>query len=111
MPKRRLLLLVGLTIAAVAVPVVLALLPHPGVTKANFDRVQNGMTKAEVNQFLGVERAFAGDFDGSMAIWDGDDGSKAIIQFHADGSAYIKEWRPSTESITDKFRRWLHLPK
>jgi outer membrane protein assembly factor BamE (lipoprotein component of BamABCDE complex) len=53
--KTRLLLIVFLPLTAVAVSVgMLAMLPPgPGVTKANFDRIEKGMTRAQVEEIMG----------------------------------------------------------
>ena len=108
--------------------VVLAMLPpddRPGVTKANFDRVQDGMTKAEVEAIFGekgkqpyiLELSFEPHelaahvslcregFDG--AVWRSGD-SGATIAFCND-RVVLKRWGGSTETIFDKVCRWLRL--
>ncbi len=107
MPKRRLLLLAALTLAVIAAPVAWELRDHPGVTKANFDRIQKGMTPAEVSQLLGGP---PGDVLIHTCWWSNDDGSEVVIHF-SQHAVRNKTWNPSAETIADKFRRWLHLPK
>ena len=55
MKKKRLLLIVGGMAAFVGLTLgVLALLPpKPGVTKENYDRIEVGMTRGEVEQIFG----------------------------------------------------------
>jgi len=43
-------------IAAVVLGVLSILPPRPGVTKATFDRIEDGMTRTEVEQIFGPER-------------------------------------------------------
>ena len=62
---------------------VLAVLPSgPGVTKANFDRIEEGMTRAEVDELFGgkvlLERLDQG------WTWIADDGSEVWIGFRGD---------------------------
>jgi len=125
--KRRYLIVAGILAGCVcaALGVVAMLPPQPGVTKANFDRIEIGMTKSEVEQIFGRERTvspspfrslvvlatFQCDFEGvAVMCWDADNGSWAGIGFK--GNCVVdKHWRNSPETFTDKFRRWLHLPK
>src|ERR1017187_4650698 len=52
--KKRLILIASLPLTIAVTVGVLALLPpSPGVTKANFDRIQDDMTNADVKQILG----------------------------------------------------------
>jgi hypothetical protein len=115
MTRKHLLLLAPLPLAVAVTLAALALRPpRPGVTKANFDRIQDGMTKAEVERLLGGTglpfHGFANQEPLRTFVWSGDDGSIAFVEI-TDNSVVSKQWRPSTESITDKLRRWLHLPK
>jgi hypothetical protein len=113
MTKKRLLLIAALPLAIVVTFGVVAMLPpRPGVTKGNFDRIQNGMTLGEAEEIFGSPCIFLVDaqrpeldFRGwSSEGWDGD---FAKIYFEKDVVA-SKEWLP--EPILDKIRRWLHLP-
>ena len=54
--KKRLLLIASLPLAIVVTLGVLAQLPpRPGVTRANFDRIEKGMTLAQVEEIFGKE--------------------------------------------------------
>jgi hypothetical protein len=104
MNRKHLLLLGPLSVAVAVTLSALALLwwPHPGVTKA------------EVEQLLGGTglpfHGFAHQNPPRTFVWEGEDGSIAFVEF-TDNSVISKKWEPSTESIADKLRRWLHLPK
>jgi hypothetical protein len=78
----------------------------PGVTKANFDRIEEGMTLQEVEQIFGRP----GKYTWGGYSWQADDGARAFVVFAFNGdSAGHKNWENSTESPLDKLRRWLHL--
>jgi hypothetical protein len=90
-----------------------AMIPRSGVTKGNFDRVENGMTKTEVEQIFGNGPNFEsmcfpayGIDNPSCHTWTSGDGSSAQIIFDAD-RVHEKTWTPSTETIFQKLRRWL----
>ncbi len=89
---------------------VLAMLPpRPGVTKATFDRIQDGLTLSGVEELPGRENG--GDIEGtSRGVWKANDGSIVCIRF-VDDCVFGKLWFDSDETILDKIRRWLHLPK
>jgi hypothetical protein len=111
MTKRRLLLLAALPLVIVVTLGVLAMLPpntRPGVTKANFDRIEIGMTMAEVEEILGGKGKSFDEDDKAFMYWDADDGSLATIRF-VDNCVPDKTWYDSDETIPDKIRRWLHL--
>jgi len=117
MSRRRLIILSIGAIAVVSIGLgILAVLPpQPGVTKANFDRIEKGMTLADVEAILGSESMSHFDHGESgplisREIWHGVDRSSTRITFD-DGIVCEKQWRDSTETLTDKLRRWLHLPK
>lgn len=113
MTKKRLLLFAVLPVTVAGILGVLAMLPpRPGVTKANFDRIQEGMNVQEVELLLGGPGLpFHGFLDRPRGIfvWQADDDSIALVEI-VDDSVTSKTWQPSTESITDKIHRWLHLP-
>ena len=44
-----------------------------------------------------------------IATWMNDDGSRVSIVFIND-EVHHMNWTYSTETIVDKFRRWLHRP-
>jgi hypothetical protein len=114
--KNRLLLIASLPLIIAVTLGVLALLPpSPGVTKANFERIQKGMTLAEVEEILGRKAYQSVRYvvDGEVKqeterIWAADDGSGAGVDF-VDDCVTDKEWAYSHEPILHKIRRWLHL--
>lgn len=118
MTKKRLLLIAFLLLTIAVIVGVLALLPpSPGVTKANFDRIKEGMDRTEVEEILGgkahkiqpTHRAKGMPGPGVMvAFWGADDGSGVWITFMTGGVAG-KSWTDSDEAFFQKFRRWLHL--
>lgn len=103
-------LLVILLVAGFGVDMMLP--DGPGVTKANIDRVENGMTRDEAAALFGNEYYLGftyGKTDSWMVkSWARDDGSFAEIVF-TNGVVSSKTWRDSTETILAKLRRWLHL--
>lgn len=109
--KKRLLLIAPLPLACAMTLGVLAMLPpSPGVTKANFDRIHEGMTLAEVEALFG-EKGNWWDGAGQKGLpmcWTAKDGSGAVVEF-VDESVAIKQWADSHETILDKIERWVHL--
>ncbi len=101
MRKRRWLLL-GLLIAgsgcAVAVALVL-LPPGPEVTPENYGRVQNGMTRAEVEAIFGAPpTAVPSD---NEAMWESGDGYRiAAVEFDEDGRVAGSNWVSYTDDRT-----------
>jgi hypothetical protein len=120
MRKKKRLILIALPLAVVAVTlgVLVMLPPRPGVTKTNCDRIQVGMTRAEVEEifggpsdpdhfYLGVVRSM--ELTQTREIWE-NNGFIADIVF--DKNMHVKAiaiWS-HRESFFDKLRRWLHLP-
>jgi hypothetical protein len=113
MTKKHLLLIASLPLTIAVMLGVLALLPpRPGVTKANFDRIENRMTRAEVEEIFGGRgRPFLGD-DESWMLWEADDGSWVTIVFRdaCIADKHWQSWHDSHETVLAKIRRWLHLP-
>jgi hypothetical protein len=92
MRKTRWLLLGSLLACIVGlVLVVLALLPpRPGVTKENFDRIHNGMTRAEVEAIFGDE---SGRHKDQVALWVSDDAADlALVAFDNEDRVLVKNW-------------------
>lgn len=108
MTKKRLLLIASLLLV---IAVTLAMLPpRSGVTKANFDRIEKGMTLAELEEIFG-EKGNWWDGAGRKGLpmcWTAKDGLGADVEF-VDESVARKQWADSHETIFDKIRRWLHL--
>ena len=127
MTKKHLILIAaGPFVIAVTLGVLTILPPRPGVTNANFDRIEKGMTKAKVEQVFGgegelplsiqrgmtkaeVEQVFGREALKSVLDWKAADGSLAEIRFKND-CVSEKEWYDSEGTFLDKIRRWLHLP-
>jgi hypothetical protein len=113
MTKKRLALfaVLSLTVAVMTLCVLTMLPPGPCVTKANCERIEHGMTLAQVEEVFGRLAEVEGDFGGegpAIFIWWNDDGSVARISF-LKGGVDSKIWFDSNETIPDKIRRWLHL--
>jgi len=111
--RRRYLISAAVLAACVCIALgVLAMLPaQSGVTKENFDRIEKGMALKEVEENLGKRPIPPSPFDHEKTIvWFAHDGSAAWITFENDAVDDFL-WVQSPESIPDKLRRWLHLPK
>jgi hypothetical protein len=110
--RRRILLSAAVLIASACLALgVLAMLPpRPSVMKANFDRIEVGMTGAEVHAVLGdPHQLFGPEGPATWGHWRHSDGSSITINFS--GTKVVrKQFHSSTETIPDKLRRWLHLP-
>lgn len=101
--RRRYLIYVAILAACVCIAIgVLAMLrDRPGVTKANYDRIAIGMTRAEVAAILGEPS----DKKGSAAYYDHFNGSVAIVFFDGDkvrNSGFI----PSIETLPAPCQNW-----
>jgi hypothetical protein len=103
-------LIASLPLAVLVIIGVLAMLPaRPGVTKGNFDRIENGMTLAEVDKIFGKPGSFGNDLPtrtSALSSWRSENDELACI-FFDHGIVYDKEWHG--ETIIDRIRRWLHL--
>ena len=98
---------------------VLALLPAgSGVTKKNFDRIEKGMTLAEVEGIFGKPSSAMVVAGADIELvnlfpkyhyWLRDDGAEAWIGF-SDFVVSDMEWRESNETNLERIRRWLHMP-
>jgi hypothetical protein len=115
MRKRLILATVALSVAVYIVLTVLALQPpRHGLTKANFDRVEDGMSLLDVETiFGGMPRYGNQSPQGQLYftwVWQGDDGAGAIITVFGNKGVTHKQWiPPSEETFLDKIRRWLRL--
>ena len=94
--------------------------PCPGPTKANFDRIQDGMAHKDVEAILGKNSdVFLVSFGRwrsttdimSVLIWKRDDGAAILIDYGPRDNVVGKTWVDSNETICQKINRWLHLPK
>jgi hypothetical protein len=107
MTKKRLLLIALFPLAIVVTLGVLVMLPpRPGVTKANFDQIGVGMTRAEVEAIFGREGS--GPLGETAFYWNQDDWSLARIDF-LDNCVTDKAWGGSHLTGLNRVRRWLRL--
>ena len=123
MTKKRYLAVSGVLVGIVCLgALVLALLPHsPGVTKAKFDRIQEGMTPAEVETILGIsfnggediaqlfqDRRQAGI---SSFFWRVDEGAMEIdfIDNRVSNKGWVDTFAPLTRFQCWFGFRWEHL--
>jgi hypothetical protein len=110
--KNRCILVAGLLAVGVCLTLaVLVLLPpRPGVTKANYDRIEEGMSLAEINAILGRPPDMVeGGAEEMWHGWIGEDGFVHVV-FAGDSTFVRKEWRDSPRTLSEKVRQWLHLP-
>jgi hypothetical protein len=113
MTKNRGYLIFAAVLAALVVVLgFFTLLPaQPGVTKANFDRIEKGMTRAEVEAIFGGPGEPPHGMHGPpVFMMKGPDNASVIVEFDIGGAAE-KHWFPTDETFADKMRRWLHLAK
>jgi hypothetical protein len=127
--RRRLrFLLIGVAcLALLTVGTAWLLLHGPGsaITKANFDRIENGMTLAQVEELFGKQgAAFHGyaehdllkfpdrDYVRKPYLWENVDRSYAIVVFDENRRVVEKaRWEDSPDKLGDKIRRLLHWPR
>jgi hypothetical protein len=119
MTKKRWIVLAGLLAVCIALTLaVFALLAaRPGVTPANIERIQDGMTRAEVEQILdgpGVSRGEIGD--ATLLAWHNPhDGTHVGVYFDPDNRVIGKNWarkeinRVAPDSFLQELRRLLRL--
>ena len=115
MKKRLILATVAVVAIACTVLGTLAMLPpRPGVTKVNFDRIEEGMKLEEVELILGKDSWTSVDGlseSGSFRVqtWYGADKACARFAFQ-DECVSSKTWIDSTETASEKLCRWVHWP-
>jgi hypothetical protein len=99
---------------ALALAVLATLPPRAGVTKANYDRIEEGMTLAEVQELFGKAGFVFHGYPNKPALaycWENEGRSLAILFFDENGKVVEKaNWAESTESIGDKMLRLIHWP-
>jgi len=84
---------------------VLTMLPCSNVTKANLDRIQEGMTEAEIAAIIGDTRCLTILVKGrTWAVWTADNGDAACIDL-TNSCVSLKHWHKDTQSVFVKFRR------
>jgi hypothetical protein len=96
MNKKRYLLVGSAGVAACAAAVIILSLMslQPGVTKPNFERVEIGMTRAEVSGILGEQNSPTCEY-----AWVGETGT-AVLDFDDDSRVQSKVWVPSRDDRT-----------
>jgi hypothetical protein len=123
MTKRRCVVMACIAVVSVAIslPTILALIPSgPGPTKTNFDKIQKGMPRAEVEAILGpdgwCEAAFSSGIGFSWWVWTSKDGARVRVGYLMvpDGEIVrytVNEmsWTPSNETTFERLKRWLHV--
>jgi hypothetical protein len=133
MKKKYLLLLAAIAViaACVFVFVVVVLPTRSGVTKANFDQIEKGMSRADIVEIFGEHQPSTGGtellhvdayddlilwlkygrhdtLEGSFEFWSAADGSTASVWFSRD-RVLGKKWYPSPYTFWDTLRRWVGL--
>ena len=125
MKKARWILVAGLLVLAVLVGVgifVPSLLPpSPGVTRANFDRIEDSMTFTEVEAICG--RGPAQVFETFLVLEERNDEikfartcvwtdgrGKAVINFDQTGRVMSREWLPWHRLMLEKFQNGILPP-
>jgi hypothetical protein len=83
---------------------------RPCLSKANFDRIEMGMTREEVERILGQPTGQADRIDDGIAevVWIGADDARARIEF-ANGVVRDMAFQESNETAWDKLRRWTRV--
>src|SRR5581483_10869205 len=95
---------------------------QPGVTKANFERIEEGMTRREVEALLGGPpcddspsgRNWSELHNGKLTlgwtreVWGGNHGAARLV-FNEEGHVVHKHWSDSPEPLLERIRRWLRL--
>jgi hypothetical protein len=114
--RRLLLMLAGFPcLGALAWGIMAMLPPQPGVTKANFNRIKEGMTLAEVEAIFSFANAkVTNDPDPVSSTlwgdtWFSDDRDIAVVVWFNNATVVGKEWHGPSETFLDRLRRWLHL--
>src|SRR5689334_17164851 len=101
--KRCYLITVAILATCVCITLgVLAMLPRPCVTKEHFDRIEKGMTKAEVEEILGhaFHEGVSFGAGGEMLWLQGDDDSVAEIIL-MDDCVSEKRWHASVGTLSE----------
>jgi len=123
MRKKCSLLIALLPLAIIVILGVLAMVPpRAGITKANFDRIEKGMTRAEVAEILGREPDAVGDEivgrhpDATRPhrdlMWrDGDGGWRVLVSFK-DDLVHGTGWYVGVDdqSLVERFQHLIHWP-
>jgi hypothetical protein len=106
--NRRRILCLALAAVALTLGLVVLLPPSPGVTAANFERVQMGMTLAEVDALMTREGTEGtGDHRTTLAIWYTRSGTvcgRIIFERDAKGEWRVmrKDWSEPPDTLLDR---------
>jgi len=97
--RRKRWLLLGLLVLGIAGAVIVTLMllpPKPGVTKENFDRIEIGMARAEVEAIFGCPPLSWVEVPGTnrhrMDSWESDYGDVAFVHYGDDDRVASKDW-------------------
>jgi hypothetical protein len=121
MKRRYLIAACILATGIIAVLAVLVTLPETGVTKAKFERVEQGWTVEAIESEFGMPATetvgytlSTGDEHVDVIYvwkrWRNEDGSGADVCVTRGGIVYGKEWRDSEETMGQKLKRWVRWP-
>jgi hypothetical protein len=116
MSRRRRILLSVAAVAAclgLAWAVVAMLSPRLGVTQANFNRIEFGMTLAEVEAILGKPPDFfSGPLSngGTVHMWTLPSGSKGTVMLSKGERVFAKLWPEADETIFRRIHRSIVPP-
>jgi hypothetical protein len=112
MTKKRWIVVAGILAACVCLTLgVLAMLPpRPGVTPANIERIEDGMTLAEVEKILGGPGPdFISGRAAKILAWNNPHyGTWVHVVFDCDNRVIGKVWE-SPETFLQRVQRLLHL--
>jgi hypothetical protein len=114
MKKKWWLALAALIVIALllAIGVPLLLPPTPGVTYANYSRLEKGMPREDVHAILGTPSNARGNFD----VWQMVDGDRVRVHYDGNGLVDELEWnhsideRTSLERLRDRVPFLAHPP-
>ena len=112
MTRVRYILAATFTLAVVGFAVVAMWPPSPGVTQANFDRIEYGMTLAEVEAIFGRSADFSVELMniGITHMWTSPSGGRTDVVISKKG-VIQKDWPEADETIIRKIRRRLFGPQ
>jgi hypothetical protein len=122
--RRRILLTAAVLVALVLGVALLSWLAslRPGITYANFQRIEVGHSQADVEALLGPPRDFSPNgticwgelYNGKLVlghqkvVWGGDAGAIVVV-FDEEGSVVRKNWHDHPFSLSERMLQWLGL--
>ena len=110
MNRKRSIVVCGIVVSIACVLLITyAVLPaRPGVTKTNYDRIELGMTKADVAAIMGKPGFSQPDRipDSWVEMWQhAGMGHACVITYRNDGVGSMR-WTDSKETVTETLLRW-----